>query len=69
VFVFYSLEEVQKLLNQGCPNPRHRAFLMTVYGAGLRLGEACRLRPRDIESDRMMIRVNRGKGPRTATQS
>jgi integrase/recombinase XerD len=39
-------------------------FLMTVYGAGLRLNEACHLQPKDIESDRLMIRVNQGKGAR-----
>ena len=52
------------LLSQGCRQCKHRVFLMTVYGAGLRLNEACHLQPSDIESGRMMIRVNQGKGAR-----
>ena len=58
----YSLEEIRTLLDRGCTQPKHRVFLMTVYGAGLRLNEACHLQVQDIESDRMMIRVNQGKG-------
>lgn len=58
----YSLQEVRTLLTCGCTNLKHRVFLMTVYGAGLRLNEACHLKPQDIESSRMMIRVNQGKG-------
>lgn len=58
----YSLQEVGTLLGRGGTRLKDRVFLMTVYGAGLRLNEACHLRPRDIESDRMMIRVNQGKG-------
>ena len=60
----YSLAEVNKLLLEGCRELKHRVFLMTVYGAGLRLNEACHLQPKDIESDRLMIRVNQGKGAR-----
>ena len=35
---------------------------MTVYGAGLRLNEACHLKPQHIESQRQQIRVVQGKG-------
>jgi site-specific recombinase XerD len=37
--------------------------LLTCYAAGLRIGEACRLRVHDIDSRRMFIRIN-GKGGR-----
>jgi site-specific recombinase XerD len=41
---------------------KHRAVLMVCYGAGLRISEAVRLRAADIDSSRMMIRVQQGKG-------
>lgn len=58
----YSREELELLFEKGCMNEKQRAFLMTVYGAGLRLGEACRLKISDIESRQMRIRVEQGKG-------
>jgi site-specific recombinase XerD len=58
----FSVEEMEKLLTAGCVHPKHRAFLMTVYGAGLRLNEACHLKPAHIDSARMVIRVEEGKG-------
>jgi len=35
---------------------------MTTYSAGLRLSEVCHLKPGDIDSSRMLIRVNHSKG-------
>lgn len=58
----YSREEVARLLSGPFPNPRQRVFLMTVYGAGLRLSEACHLQIQHLESDRGLIRVVAGKG-------
>ncbi len=58
----YSIEELERMFTVGCVHPKHRMFLMTVYGGGLRLGEACRLQPRHVDSARMQIRVEEGKG-------
>jgi integrase/recombinase XerD len=58
----FATEELERLFTVGCPNPKHRAFLMTVYGGGLRLMEACHLQPVHIDSARMQIRVVEGKG-------
>jgi site-specific recombinase XerD len=43
-------------------NPGHRTLLMTTYAAGLRVSEAVRLKVTDIDSGRMMIRIEQGKG-------
>jgi site-specific recombinase XerD len=56
-----SREEVAALF-ENTTNLKHRAFLMTTYGGGLRLLEACRLKIADIDSDRMTLRVEQGKG-------
>lgn len=56
-----SREEVARLLAH-TRLPRHRALLMTVYSAGLRVSEAVHLRVQHIDSDRMTIRVEQGKG-------
>jgi len=57
----YSKEELRRLF-ASCPDVLGRALLLTIYGAGLRLNEACHLRVSDIESDRMMLRIEQGKG-------
>lgn len=56
-----SREEVAALFEHTL-NLKHRAFLMTTYGGGLRLLEACHLKVSDLDSDRMTIRVEQGKG-------
>lgn len=56
-----SREDVESIFS-ATKNLKHRAILMTIYSAGLRIGEATRLKVCDIDSGRMMIRVNEGKG-------
>ena len=56
-----SREEIAKLF-EVTSNLKHRALLMTVYGGGLRVSEVVHLRHQDIHSQRMLIRVNQGKG-------
>jgi integrase/recombinase XerD len=56
-----SIEELQHLFTSA-KNPRHRVLLMTTYAAGLRVSEVVRLRLTDIESDRLLLRVEQGKG-------
>ena len=58
----FAISELERLFTLGCSHPRDRAFLMTVYGAGLRLNEACHLKPEHIDSERRQIRVVQGKG-------
>jgi integrase/recombinase XerD len=59
--VVLSPEEVLHFL--GCiGSTKHRAILTTCYAAGLRISEAVHLKPIDIDSQRMVIRVEQGKG-------
>jgi site-specific recombinase XerD len=52
--------EVERLL-AAVRSLKHRALLMTAYGAGLRISEACTLEVGDIDSKRMFIHVREGK--------
>ena len=61
--VVLSGTEVKSLL-EAVRSPKYRAIVMAQYGGGLRISEACRLRPEDIGSKRMVIHVRAGKGGR-----
>jgi site-specific recombinase XerD len=54
-------EEVATIFD-ACHNLKHKTLLMTSYSGGLRLGETLGLLPSDIDSARMMIRIEQGKG-------
>ena len=56
-----SVEEVGRLL-EAAPGPKHKAALGTAYGAGLRVSEVVARKVGDIDSTRMLIRVEQGKG-------
>ena len=59
--IILSRDEVTQLL-QATGNLKHRAALSVAYGAGLRASEVVQIRVSDIDSDRMIIRVEQGKG-------
>jgi integrase/recombinase XerD len=59
--VVLSQEEVARFLG-AVDNLKHRVILTVCYATGLRISEAVRLRPGAIDSQRMVIRVEQGKG-------
>ena len=59
--VILSREEVKRIF-EVTRNIKHRAIFMTIYGAGLRISEAAMLKVVDIDSDRMQIKIQEGKG-------
>jgi len=61
--VVLSQEEVARLL-QAAPSLKYKAALSVAYGAGLRVSEVAHLKVSDIDSGRMMLRVEQGKGQR-----
>lgn len=58
-----SPDEVARLLD-ATTCLKHQAALAVAYGAGLRVGEVAALKISDIDSERMLLRVERGKGGR-----
>jgi integrase/recombinase XerD len=58
-----SPEEVARLIDSAS-NLFHRTLIMTLYSTAMRRAELCRLKVRDIDSQRMMIRIAQGKGGR-----
>ena len=61
--VVLSPEEVARLL-QAAPGLKYKAALSVAYGAGLRVSEVAHLKVSDIDSQRMTLRVEQGKGQR-----
>ena len=61
--VILGLEEVTRVL-QSAGGPKYQAALGVAYGAGLRANEVVHLTTGDIDSERMVIRVEQGKGKR-----
>src|SRR5579862_7197156 len=59
--IVLSAEEVVRFL-EAVPKLKPRAALTTAYAAGLRASEVVRLKVTDIDSGRMMIRIEQGKG-------
>jgi site-specific recombinase XerD len=59
--VVLSVDEVARLL-QACRKLKYQAALSVAYGAGLRASEVVHLKVTDIDSQRMAIRVEQGKG-------
>jgi integrase/recombinase XerD len=53
--------KVLRLL-EAAANPKHKAALSVAYGAGLRAMEVVALKVSDVDSKRMMLRVEQGKG-------
>ena len=58
-----SREEVTRMLD-ATTSLKHQAILSVAYGAGLRASEVTKLRIRDVDSERMLLRVMCGKGGR-----
>ena len=64
--VVLSREEVARLL-EAAPGLKYKAALSAAYGAGLRVSEVANLKVSDIDSERMTLRVEQGKGQRDRT--
>ena len=59
--VVLSLDEIARLL-EAAPGPKYKAALSAAYGAGLRVSEVVALKVSDVDSKRMLLRIEQGKG-------
>jgi len=59
--VVLSPEEVARFL-EAAPGVKYKAAFSAAYGAGLRVSEVASLKVSDIDSERMMLRIEQGKG-------
>ena len=56
-----SKEEINKLIGT-IENLKHKCIISIIYSAGLRRSEVINIKPEDIDSDRMLIKISGGKG-------
>lgn len=61
--VVLSLKEAKRLMS-ATTHPKFKAALAVAYGSGLRVSEVVSLKVSDIDSERMTLRVEQGKGSR-----
>ena len=59
--VILSPEEVARLL-AAAPGPKYKAALSAAYAAGLRVSEVVALKVSDVDSERLLLRIEQGKG-------
>ena len=59
--VVLSVNQIQKMIHV-TSNIKHRCIISLLYSAGLRRAELLNLELTDIDSERMLIRINEGKG-------
>jgi site-specific recombinase XerD len=59
--VVLSQGEISKILSS-VENVKHKAILMLVYSAGLRVSEIVKLKVEDIDSQRMLVHIKGAKG-------
>jgi len=59
--VVLSKEEVNRMIEM-TTNPKHNCTISLLYGTGVRVSELTHIKMRDIDLDRMMLRVFQGKG-------
>jgi len=64
--IVLSQDEVARLL-EAAPGLKYKAALSVAYGAGLRVSEVVALKVSDIDSERMTLRIEQGKGQRDRT--
>ena len=63
--VILSAEEMARLL-EASPGPKYKAALSAAYSAGLRVSEVVALKVADVDSKRMLLRIEQGKGRKVA---
>jgi site-specific recombinase XerD len=59
--VILSPEEIGRLL-EAAPGPKYKAAMSAAYSAGLRVSEVVALKVADVDSKRMLLRIEQGKG-------